>query len=304
MNKIERLTSEILLLQERKRGSEELAELLQVSKRTIIRDIQALCEMGVPVIARDGMNGGYSLPNAYTLQPLQLTWKEMLLLMMALGGLSKMADAPFAAERSSLLVKIHELLPEKHRERVEGLLQKVNLDVPDRHLRSPMLERLVELLEQDKWATIRYRSGGPAYSVDLKPLRITADRGLWYLRALVNGQEKNYRVDRVEAVVECEPLPSACPEPLPYDHPSHPKVRVTLGPRGMQRLESDQHIFHLVSGLEAPATIEFRCPPAELDWYARFFGELADEAIVSEPPELIDKVRSRAQRILEIYKTI
>src|ERR1700734_1827339 len=106
MNKIERLTSEILLLQDRKRSSEELAELLEVSKRTIIRDVQALCEMGIPVIARDGLHGGYSLPEAYTVQPLQLTWKEMLLLMMALSGLSKMSDAPFSAERNSLLTKI------------------------------------------------------------------------------------------------------------------------------------------------------------------------------------------------------
>src|SRR5579862_5151567 len=122
MNKTERLTAEILLLQERKRGSEELAELLEVSKRTIIRDIQALCEMGVPVIARDGVAGGYSLPDEYSIQPLQLTWKEMLLLMLALGGLSKLADAPFSAERNSLLAKVQALLPDKHRERVAGLL--------------------------------------------------------------------------------------------------------------------------------------------------------------------------------------
>ncbi|HLK16656.1 MAG TPA: HTH domain-containing protein, partial [Fimbriimonadaceae bacterium] len=178
MNKIERLTSEILLLQERKRSSEELAELLEVSKRTIIRDIQVLCEMGVPVIARDGLGGGYSLPSEYTVQPLQLTWKEMLLLMLALDGLSKMSDTPFAAERNSLLAKVQAQLPAKHRERVGSLLGKVAMDIPEREQRSPMLESLVELLEAGKWATITYRSGGPAYTVDLRPIRIVADRGL------------------------------------------------------------------------------------------------------------------------------
>jgi predicted DNA-binding transcriptional regulator YafY len=302
MNKIERLTSEILLLQERKRGSEELAELLDVSKRTIIRDIQALCEMGVPIIARDGLHGGYSLLEEYSLQPLRLTWKEMLLLMMALGGLSKMSDAPFGAERNSLLSKIQALLPEKHRERVEGLLEKLALDIPERPQRFPMLELLIGLLEQDKWARVTYRSGGPAYTVELKPLRITADRGLWYLRAHVGGEERAYRVDRIEAIAECAPPEEGRAEPLPYTHPSHPLVRVTLGPKGMQRVESDQHLFPLVTGLEPPATIEFHCPPSELNWYARFFGELGEEAIVSEPAELVEKIVARAEKTLKIYK--
>ncbi len=299
MNKIERLTSEILLLQERKRSSEELAELLEVSKRTIIRDVQALCEMGIPVIARDGLGGGYSLPQEYSVQPLQLTWKEMLLLMMALGGISKMSDAPFAAERNSLLAKIQTVLPDKHRERVEGLLDKVSLDVPDRPQRSPMLGQLVDMLDQGKWMTILYRSGGPAYSLHVKPVRILADRGFWYLRAISGGEERSYRVDRIQDVSECAPVESA--EPLPYGHASHPLIRVTLGPRGIQRLESDPHLFELVAGLEPPATVEFRCPPSELDWYSRFFGELGEEAVVSEPPELIERIKLRARRLLEIY---
>ena len=302
MNKIERLTSEILLLQERKRGSEELAELLDVSKRTIIRDIHALCEMGVPVIARDGIYGGYSLPSEYTLSPLQLTWKEMLLLMMALSGLSRMADAPFAAERNSLLSKIDALLPDEHRDRVKGLLGKVSLDIPERPQRSPMLEQLVELLEVGRWARLSYRSGGPVYFVEVKPLRITADRGLWYLRALVDGMERSYRVDRIESIQECEPREAEPSEPLAYDDPSHPLIRVRLGAKGIQRVERDQHLCALVAGAEPPVTIEFRCPPSELDWYARFFGEMADEALVSAPEALIERIVQRAERILTIYE--
>jgi predicted DNA-binding transcriptional regulator YafY len=303
MNKIERLTSEILLLQERKRSSEELAELLEVSKRTIIRDIQVLCEMGVPVIARDGLGGGYWLPSEYTVQPLQLTWKEMLLLMLALDGLSKISDTPFAAERNSLIAKVQSQLPVQHRERVGNLLGKVSMDMPDRELRSPMLESLVELLEQGKWARLTYRSGGPAYSVDVKPLRVVVDRGLWYLRAAVEGKEKTYRVDRIERVEIGEPVTTAL-EPLPYDHPSHPSIRVRLGQRGLNRMDSDQHLFPLVRGLEAPATIEFRCPPDELDWYASLFGELLEEAVVESPPQLIERILERANRLETIYKAV
>jgi predicted DNA-binding transcriptional regulator YafY len=77
---------------------------------------------------------------------------------------------------------------------------------------------------------------------------------------------------------------------------------VTLGPKGILRVENDPHVFQLVSGLEPPATIEFHCPPSEFDWYARFFGELGDEAVVTAPPDVIAKILDRAERILEIYK--
>src|SRR5579862_4073656 len=129
MTKTERLTAEILLLQERPRTSTAIAEALEVSKRTVIRDIQALCEMGVPVIAREGYEGGYSLPQDYTLQPLALSWKEAALLTLALGTISKLNDAPFAAERQSLLAKIDAVMPEKHRDRVAKLLDKVAIEV-------------------------------------------------------------------------------------------------------------------------------------------------------------------------------
>jgi predicted DNA-binding transcriptional regulator YafY len=53
MNKVERLMA-TLLLQERPRTSVEIAERFEISKRTVLRDAQALCEMGVPVVARYG----------------------------------------------------------------------------------------------------------------------------------------------------------------------------------------------------------------------------------------------------------
>ena len=73
MNKVERLTATLLLLQARPHTSVEIAGRFEVSKRTVLRDVQALCEMGVPVVAREGAGGGYSLPEDYGLAPLPLS---------------------------------------------------------------------------------------------------------------------------------------------------------------------------------------------------------------------------------------
>ena len=73
MTKTDRLTGILLLLQERPYTARELAERFEVSRRTVIRDAEALCQIGVPLIAQDGAGGGYSLPDDFNLEPLQLT---------------------------------------------------------------------------------------------------------------------------------------------------------------------------------------------------------------------------------------
>ena len=84
MTRIERLAAILLLLQQRPHTSEEIAAHFEVSRRTVLRDVQALSEMGVPVIAREGPGGGYALPAEYHTTPLPLTANEAFLLLLAL----------------------------------------------------------------------------------------------------------------------------------------------------------------------------------------------------------------------------
>src|SRR5688572_24599506 len=106
MNRIERLTAILLLLQEKPHTSLEIAHHFEISKRTVLRDIQALSEMGVPVIAQPGSGGGYSLPDGYLLAPLPLTLHEAFLLRLALNTITRLPELPFLPERSSLLAKL------------------------------------------------------------------------------------------------------------------------------------------------------------------------------------------------------
>lgn len=93
--------------------------LVEVSRRTIQRDIDALCEMGIPIAADLGVTGGYSLPPDYTLPPLALTLHEALLLRLALSSLSQLSATPFKQERESLLAKIQTLLPQRESEHLD-----------------------------------------------------------------------------------------------------------------------------------------------------------------------------------------
>jgi predicted DNA-binding transcriptional regulator YafY len=107
---------------------------------------------------------------------------------------------------------------------------------------------------------------------------------------------RTMRIDRVQAVRDGE-APAIVKEPLPYDHPSHPTIRVRLTAAGARRVEREPHLGrHAKEGL-----LEFRCPPRELDWYARYFGGMGSDAHVEDPPELIERIVARARDVLDQY---
>lgn len=290
MTRVERLTALVLLLQEGRRNADLLSDQLCVSRRTVIRDVQALTAMGVPVDSHGGPGGGYEIARGSTLAPLHLTWREALLLMMAMEGLAKMADTPFAADRASLAAKLRALLPESQQNRVAGLLERVGIEVPSRPQRSPHLDALMGCL--GAWARVDYDRTTTTVRVD----RVYADGGLWYLEGVDGARNRTLRVDRIRSV-EAADAPDVIVEPLPYDHPSHPAIRVRLTAVGARRVEREPHLGpYAKEGL-----LEFRCPPSELDWYARYFGGMGADAIVEGPPELVDRIRDRARAVLALY---
>jgi len=202
MNRIDRLTAIILLLQGGRRTASEIARRFEVSKRTVFRDIEALCEMGVPIVTEAGTHGGYTLMPDYSLAPLQLTARETLLLRLALSSVSQLADMPFKQERESLLAKIQALLPARHQQDIDQLLQTIRLDIPDRNYATPFIEQLLESARAGQWLCVSYRSERRTSEQTILPHRLYSAGGFWYCEAYSyeRQEERTYRVDRFVAV--------------------------------------------------------------------------------------------------------
>jgi predicted DNA-binding transcriptional regulator YafY len=296
MNRVERLTAILLLLQDAKRPrtSEEIALHFEVSKRTIIRDVQALSEMGVPIIAREGAGGGYSLPGDYRLPPLPLTSREAFLLLLALSSINKLSDAPFAQERASLMGKLRAVLPAHQHDDVERLLSAVSVDVPEREQRAPFLDVLLQAAQRKQWVQIEYQSAGRRSMQRVFPRRIFTENGLWYLDAYSHEHEEDrrYRADRIQHVALVEGgLNFAPPDPISYNDESHPQVVVELTSYGVALLDTEPHLAgQTVRREDGSGQLCFRCPPSELAYYARYFAGLGGQAIVHEPAELRQQI--------------
>ncbi len=126
MLKTERLMAITLLLQARgKMTADRLARILEVSARTIYRDMDALSLAHVPVAMDYGPGGGYYLPEGYRLDPTMFTSDEAVALV--LGGAAAGGHQLFESDDGlrRALVKLEAALPEEYRAEVRAVRERI-----------------------------------------------------------------------------------------------------------------------------------------------------------------------------------
>nr|BBH87694.1 DeoR family transcriptional regulator [Thermosporothrix sp. COM3] len=303
MNRVDRLTAILLYLQGGKRTANEIAQRFEISRRTVLRDIQALSEMGIPIVADLGATGGYSLMPDYTLAPLALRLNEALLLRIALASLSQMDGTPFKQDRASLLAKVEALLPRRNSEELDSLVQVMSLELPERPYATPFLERLLESAREERWLEVTYRSVRGVSQQTILPVQVSVSAGLWYCKAYsCERQElRHYRVDRFLEVRLAEVAPEVDREKLTriYLDPSFPEVRIQLTSSGVLRLERNPYLSAQVQRLEnGEGLLITRLNPKEYDWLIRVLLLLGTDAQVIEPDTLRQQVARAAEEIV------
>jgi predicted DNA-binding transcriptional regulator YafY len=129
MNRTDRLLAIVLELQRAgKRRAEDLAATFETSKRTIYRDMEALSEAGVPVVAVPGQ--GYTLMAGYFLPPLSFRTDEATMLLLGSDVMAQQFDARYRAAVQSAAAKIEGVLPETLRGEVRALQESIRFLAP------------------------------------------------------------------------------------------------------------------------------------------------------------------------------
>lgn len=199
-----RLLSILLLLQVHGRLSAgDLAGRLEVSERTIHRDVEALSAAGVPVYAERGRHGGIALLPGFRTDVSGLTASEASALFV-FAGRGTLADLGLEADLRSALRKLLSVLPRPHRPEAERAAGRVVVD-PRAWMRArdelPHLATVQEAVWRDRRLRIGYRRPGSAEAVErvLDPYGLVAKAGTWYLVGADAGEPRLYRVSRIEA---------------------------------------------------------------------------------------------------------
>jgi predicted DNA-binding transcriptional regulator YafY len=198
-----RLVSLLLLLQTRGRlTAAELAERLEVSTRTIHRDIAALAEAGVPVEAVRGSIGGYRLAGGYRTRLTGLTGDEAEALFAA-GLTGPAAELGLGGELAAARLKVLAALPEELQERASRAQRLFHLDTRGwfrAEDRVPHLSALSAAVWRGCRVRLRYREGGRIVQRTVDPLGLVLKGGAWYLVARRSAGMRVYRVSRVASV--------------------------------------------------------------------------------------------------------
>jgi predicted DNA-binding transcriptional regulator YafY len=201
-----RLVSLLLLLQHRGRQTaDELAVALEVSPRTIYRDLEALSAAGVPVYAEPGRHGGVQLVDGYRTRLTGLTRKEAEALF-ATGMPGPAGELGLGTVLGAAQLKLLAALPKELADRATSARQRFHFDAPAwfRGSRNdPHLAPLASAVWDDQRVDVRYRHPGSKEPVPrtLDPFGLVCKAGVWYLVARRDGELRTYRVSRVQEVV-------------------------------------------------------------------------------------------------------
>ncbi|UGT40640.1 YafY family transcriptional regulator [Nocardia yamanashiensis] len=198
MTKTERLyalAEELRAYSPRPRTARQLAARFEVTARTIVRDIAALQQAGLPIITLPGRNGGYALERARTLGPVSLTATEATALLVALPQL---AGTPFAAAARSAVHKVLAVLTEHDRELAAQLSDRIRL-LPNETPPAP--PEVLEAVLGRRVLRLEYVDGeGRASAREVEPLALLAGEH-WYLSAWCRLRDgiRGFRLDRVRS---------------------------------------------------------------------------------------------------------
>ena len=197
----DRLLSILLLLQVHRRvTARDLAKRLEVSERTILRDMEALSGSGVPVTAERGAGGGWSLLDNYQTKLTGLSAAEIQSLFVARQP-RLMADLGLQHEAEAALIKLQASLPAGTREQADFARERILIDARGWRDSAESLSCLPVLLDAVwRGRRVRFlysRVLGEATERAGDPLGLVAKGSVWYLVAIADGEPRTYRVSRI-----------------------------------------------------------------------------------------------------------
>ena len=313
MNRTDRLLAIVLELQRKgARRAEDLAATFETSKRTIYRDIQALCESGVPVVAQPGV--GYSLVEGYFLPPVSFSVDEATMLLLGADSAAQNFDAQYRDAAASAGRKIEAVLSEKLRGEVEYLRGNIAFVTPA----SLTSGKSASFLPQLRRAIIERRTirfdYHTRYSQDGRDARNTREAdpyamlhygGAWYLIGhchLRNGV-RNFRLDRMAELRLLDKIFDRPPNfrlEQPVDDQRNLKVVALFSPEAAPWVRESWSYYidsmeEVTDGLLV--TMRVRVENAIFQWLFSWGAQVR----VLEPESLRRRLMAEAGKILENY---
>ncbi|MCH1624027.1 helix-turn-helix transcriptional regulator [Ferdinandcohnia quinoae] len=313
MSKAKRLNEMIMMVNRKKRFTvRELSEEFGVSKRTILRDLQELSEMGVPLYSEVGPHGGYQVLHERILPPIAFTEDEVVSIFFAIRGLRNYVSLPFHSEYESIERKFYLNLSGDMRETIDKMADRVDFVTVFQRQDLPNLKQLLEASIEQKVIVIEYENTNKKSKRSIQPIGIYAKNGHWYCPAycFLSKDYRVFRCDRIRSVMFDE-------ERNPLNLKEYTlKNRFELQKKPLESLTL--HVELTTAGLEkyqleiwpnlvlhkrndGSGFITGKMTEQDIPFYSNVFISLGKNASVESPVELIEYIKSVLMELLDHY---
>lgn len=308
--KIDRLVSIIMILLNKKHMSaQELADMFEVSPRTIYRDIDAINMAGIPIHATPGVGGGFEIMQNYKIDKKVFSSADLSSILTGLSGLSSMIQGD---ELANVLAKVKSFIPADRAKDIELKVNQICIDL------SPWmgneniqlyLEIVKAALQESKLLSFEYIAHhGNKTARTVEPYQLILKSSHWYLHGYCR-KRNDYRMFRLSRMSNLQ-IQEKSFTPREYQKPAldfteiwetiQIKIKIRIHKSILDRVLDFCSYEHFSPDCEEHYIVSF--PFIENEYYYNILLSFGDKCECLEPMHIRTEMKCRIQKISTLYE--
>ncbi len=308
--KVDRLVSIIMILLDKKRiGAQALADMFEVSPRTIYRDVDAINMAGIPVRSTSGVGGGFEIMPEYKVDKKVFSADDLLALLMGLSSLSGMVRGD---ELVHALAKVRSFIPADRAKDIELKTNQINIDLSlwmgNGNIQSN-LEIIKAAMQESRLLTFEYIAHhGNKTARTAEPYQLVLKSSHWYLQGYCHKREA-YRLFRLSRMSNLQ-MQEETFTPRKYQKPQldfdniltnmQTKIKIRIHKSVMDRVLDFCAYEDFLPDGDAHYIVSF--PFIENEYHYGILFSFGDKCECLEPPHVRAEMKRRIQEIAMIYE--
>ncbi|SCZ03205.1 helix-turn-helix transcriptional regulator [Alkaliphilus peptidifermentans] len=320
--RLHRLLGIIMLLDSRgvmKAGA--LAKILEISERTIYRDIDILCEAGIPIMSIPGPTGGYSFMEGYRINSNTLGSGDIVHLLLSSMGIKPEKNTEMAQQLTNAVIKLENSVSTEHREEIIKAKERFFID-SDPWWGKRIQNQNIDIIKKSVFNLKKLKIGYKKYSGEvseriINPYGAVVKNSEWYVAALCEGK-KNIRIFKCSRIANIEVLnegfsmpESFCLEEFWSNSKQQFAKQATLKsaqnayPVKIEMNEEKGRLlddFHIHSSINLKDKWIYDIDMISFETACNVIFPLSDRIEVLEPEELREYIIKKIKKISNLYK--
>ncbi len=308
--KIDRLVSIILILLDKKRiGAQELADMFEVSPRTIYRDIDSINMAGIPVRSTAGVGGGFEIMEKYKIDKKVFSAADLSAILMGLSGLSNMIRGD---ELVNALAKVKSFIPADRANDIELKVNQIHIDLSpwmsNRNIQ-PYFDIIKTALQESRLLSFEYTDRyGNKTARTAEPYQLVLKSSHWYWQGYCR-KRNDFRLFKLSRTSNLQ-IQEEIFTPRDYQKPQlefsdtletmQTRIKIRIHKSVMDRVLDYCAYEHLTPYGDEHYIVSF--PFIENDYYYNILFSFGDKCECLEPLHIRTEMKRRIHDMAAIYE--